>query len=87
MNLVGEANVMPTSNEAIHLRENSPAKPAMSIGLRFLHSSITTVNLPAVGTYRNEKQMSPSFLSCKEIGIRSGKVALLDSLYIGHFAR
>lgn len=36
-----------------------PESPARSILRRFLASSIVTVNLPAVGTYRSEKQISP----------------------------
>lgn len=40
-----------------------PDNPPTSIFFKFFASRITTVNLPAVGTYRNEKQMSPSF-SC-----------------------
>ena len=38
-----------------------PDNPPTSIFFRFFASNITTVNLPAVGTYLNEKQMSPNF--------------------------
>lgn len=37
--------------------------------MRFLASSIVTVNLPAVGTYRSEKQMSPNLPSYITIDI------------------
>lgn len=47
------------SETTIYLPDNPPT----SIFFRFFASKITTVNLPAVGTYRNEKQMSPNF-SC-----------------------
>ncbi len=40
-----------------------PERPPTSIFLRFFASSIVTVNLPAVGTYRREKQMSPNLFS------------------------
>lgn len=40
-----------------------PDNPPTSIFFKFLASKITTVSLPAVGTYRKEKQMSPSLLS------------------------
>ena len=42
-----------------------PDNPPTSIFFRFLASRTTTVNLPAVGTYRNEKQISPSLFSCQ----------------------
>ncbi|KDR12103.1 hypothetical protein L798_13823 [Zootermopsis nevadensis] len=32
--------------------------------MRFLASRITTVSLPAVGTYLREKQISPNLFSC-----------------------
>lgn len=43
-----------------------PDRPPTSIFFRFLASRMTTVSLPAVGTYRSEKQMSPSFSCCGE---------------------
>lgn len=44
----------------------TPDSPPTSIFLRFLASRMTTVSLPAVGTYLSEKQMSPSLFSCRE---------------------
>lgn len=44
---------------------DSPDRPPTSIFFRFFASRMTTVSLPAVGTQRREKQMSPSF-SCYE---------------------
>lgn len=44
---------------------DSPDKPPTSIFFKFFASRMTTVSLPAVGTQRREKQMSPSF-SCYE---------------------
>lgn len=38
-------------------------RPPTSIFFKFLASSMTTVSLPAVGTQRREKQISPSLLS------------------------
>jgi hypothetical protein len=40
-----------------------PDNPPTSIFFRFLASRMTTVSLPAVGTYLKEKQMSPSLFS------------------------
>ena len=47
-----------------HHFNSSPDKPPTSIFFRFLASRMTTVSLPAVGTYRREKQISPSFSCC-----------------------
>ena len=38
-----------------------PDSPQASIFFRFLASRMQTVSLPAVGTYRREMQISPSF--------------------------
>lgn len=40
-----------------------PDKPPTSIFFRFFASMMFTVSFPAVGTYRSEMQISPSF-SC-----------------------
>ncbi len=40
-----------------------PERPPTSIFFKFLASSIVIVNLPAVGTYRSEKQISPNLFS------------------------
>ena len=50
-----------------------PERPPTSIFFRFLASRITTVNLPAVGTYRSEKQMSPSLFSFKKRKIKKNQ--------------
>lgn len=44
----------------------SPESPPTSIFFRFFASRMTTVSLPAVGTYRSEKHMSPSLFSCND---------------------
>lgn len=44
-----------------------PDSPPTSIFFKFFASRITTVNLPAVGTYLKEKQMSPNLLSCNRL--------------------
>ena len=41
-----------------------PDSPPTSIFFKFLASRMTTVSFPAVGTYRREKQISPSLFSC-----------------------
>ena len=46
---------------AVYKGEILPEAPVMSIFLRFLHSRIPTVSLPDVGTYLNEKHMSPRY--------------------------
>ena len=43
--------------------ERLPDKPPTSIFFRFFASMMFTVSFPAVGTYRKEMQISPSF-SC-----------------------
>lgn len=43
-----------------------PDKPPTSIFFRFFASMMFTVSFPAVGTYRKEMQMSPSFSCWKE---------------------
>lgn len=52
----------------IERRLNVPDNPPTSIFFKFLASNITTVSFPAVGTYLNEKQMSPNLLSCMSVG-------------------
>ena len=42
-------------------QKTSPEAPVMSIFLRFLHSKMPTVSFPEVGTYLNEKHMSPKY--------------------------
>lgn len=44
---------------------SSPDSPPTSIFFRFLASMMLIVNLPAVGTYRREMQISPSFSCCQ----------------------
>lgn len=48
-------------------KEILPDSPPTSIFFKFFASRITTVNLPAVGTYLKEKQMSPNLLSCNRL--------------------
>lgn len=48
-------------------KEFLPDSPPTSIFFKFFASRITTVNLPAVGTYLKEKQMSPNLLSCNRL--------------------
>lgn len=68
-------------SQRVHIKNHfssSPDKPPTSIFFRFLASRMTTVSLPAVGTYRREKQMSPSF-SCCERHIAEGHNSLNSS--------
>lgn len=46
-------------------RPISPERPPTSIFFRFLASRMQTVSFPAVGTYRREMQISPSFSGCQ----------------------
>lgn len=59
-----------------------PDKPPTSIFFRFLASKTTTVSFPAVGTYRREKQISPSF-SC--YGTSKYTVWIWKSKFTGTF--
>lgn len=65
-NILGWGGEKPKKNETSPrvITTYLPDNPPTSIFFRFFASKITTVNLPAVGTYRNEKQMSPNFSCC-----------------------
>ena len=47
------------------MSQHPPERPPTSIFFRFLASRMQTVSFPAVGTYRREMQISPSFSGCQ----------------------
>lgn len=58
----------------------SPERPPTSIFFRFLASRMQTVSFPAVGTYRREMQISPSFSGC-QVGQGADNQSLPSALY------
>lgn len=55
----------------------SPDSPPTSIFFKFFASRITTVSLPAVGTYRSEKQMSPRLFSWNRVWARLSRLGVI----------
>ena len=69
---------MPTNR---HL----PERPPTSIFFRFLASRMQTVSFPAVGTYRREMQISPSFSGCQaEQGADIKALPVHHTAVLGH---
>ena len=61
----------------VKVKGHIPDKPPTSIFFRFLASKTTTVSFPAVGTYRREKQISPSLFSyCEKNQTSSPRVTI-----------
>lgn len=62
-----------------------PERPPTSIFFRFLASRMQTVSFPAVGTYRREMQISPSFSGCQaEQGADVKALPVRRTVVLGH---
>lgn len=65
--------------------QHPPERPPTSIFFRFLASRMQTVSFPAVGTYRREMQISPSFSGCQaEQGVEVRALAVPRTAVFGH---